>query len=351
MAELYKFETLSNEYPDLLENLLTGNGFSIEFNDNFKYGGLLDYLNHEHKLDDIEQELFKSFNTTNFEFVLNSLLTAIKINETYKIENKDLWKSYETIKQHLIYAVKGIHPERYSLNIKKLAWSFNIFKSNIFTTNYDLLSYWALLEVKRSKGENNTGDFFLGRRPENLTFQPDYFAEHQFKLYYLHGGLHFFESNGDIIKIRPDKYKILDTITNEYDKGNFPLYVSEGTYENKLAQIKRNRYLNFCYDKLLKTCKGITLFGQSLQPKYDQHLIDAIKSSNVKYIAFGVYETPAESKEFIIENTKKNFNDIGDKEILYFDSHEFFDSVKSIAHKRANTQGFGTILDEFPDLV
>ncbi|QLI45412.1 hypothetical protein DJ67_014160 [Bacillus pumilus] len=44
MTEVYDFKALSEKHPEILDNLLTGNGFSIEFDSNFRYGGLYDYL-------------------------------------------------------------------------------------------------------------------------------------------------------------------------------------------------------------------------------------------------------------------------------------------------------------------
>lgn len=44
MTEVYDFKALSEKHPEILDNLLTGNGFSIEFDSNFRYGGLYDFL-------------------------------------------------------------------------------------------------------------------------------------------------------------------------------------------------------------------------------------------------------------------------------------------------------------------
>lgn len=40
MTELHNFKTLSEQQPEILDNLLTGNGFSRHFYDKFSYGSL-----------------------------------------------------------------------------------------------------------------------------------------------------------------------------------------------------------------------------------------------------------------------------------------------------------------------
>ncbi|MCY7990957.1 DUF4917 family protein [Bacillus haynesii] len=345
MTELYDFKTLSEKHPAILDNLLTGNGFSIEFDSNFRYGGLYEYLQTKDFFKLNEQNLFEAFETTNFELVLNSLLKAHTINQTFDKDTDYINKSYQTIKDILIKAVKEIHPEYYLLDMNKLAWSFNIFKKNIFTTNYDLLSYWALLAVKNKK---QIRDGFLPRDDQKLSFQSNTLEDHHFKLFYLHGALHLYEDRGDIIKIRSTQSSLISDITKEYESGKFPIYISEGASEKKLEQIKRNSYLSFCYQELLNIDGGITILGQGLNPEYDAHLIDAIKKSGVKQIAYGVYATSDTTKDFIIETTKKHFGDISDKELLFYDSKHFFDSVKEIACE--NKKIWGKVGSFFPDI-
>lgn len=331
MPELYDFKALSEKHPEILDNLLTGNGFSIEFDSNFRYGGLYEYLQTKELFNLKQQNLFEAFKTTNFELVLNSLLKAHTINKTLDKDTDYLHESYQTIKDLLIRAVKDIHPEYYFLDTDKLAWSFNFFKKNVFTTNYDLLSYWALLALRNKKFIR---DGFWPRDDGKLSFQSDTLYNNHFKLYYLHGALHLYEDRGDVIKITSTGANLMDDITKEYEKGNFPVYVSEGASEKKLAQIKSNSYLSHSYHELSNSDGGLTIIGQGLNPEYDKHLIDAIKNSKVKFIAYGVFDTPDTSKDYIIETTKKHFGDLGDKELLFYDSRNFFESIKEMAYNQ-----------------
>ncbi len=154
--------------------------------------------------------------------------------------------------------------------------------------------------------------------------------ENPLKLYYLHGGLHFYEAQGEIVKITRGGYRdkrLLDIITHTYDTGNFPLYVSEGTSAQKLAKIENNKYLMHCYSALKKVSGGLTIYGQSLDRECDQHLIDAIKVSDVTHIAFGIYD---------IDNADKIMHEINGLflgtgiEVEYFDSTHFFHSLSEL---------------------
>ncbi|MCY8721002.1 DUF4917 family protein [Bacillus sp. S10C12M] len=348
MSELYDFKTLSEQHTEILENVLTGNGFSRHFHDEFSYGSLFDYIKETQKLREEEAKIFLEFQTQNFELVLNSLSNAKIINNAFDKPIEHLNESYEKIKNLLIDSVNGIHPKRYEIeDLNELAWCFYIFKKNIFTTNYDLLSYWALTEIYKAKRKDPyyIGDYFKGRY---LTFNPEEFDEFKIKVHYLHGALHLFDIHGDIYKIKADKKEdILTKVTKMYSDNKFPIYVAEGSSEEKVIQIKRNKYLSFCFKKFEEMKGGITIIGQSLEKKYDSHIIEAIKNSNVDHIAFGVYQTEEESAPYIMEKIKNHFKS-SKKKIHFFDSHGFFDSVKKIAQEIK--PGFGSYLEKFPDL-
>ncbi|KOS51424.1 MULTISPECIES: DUF4917 family protein [Bacillus amyloliquefaciens group] len=328
MTELYDFKTLAMEYPSILDNLLIGNGFSIEFYNNFRYGGLYDYLLRNQFLNGQELDLFKAFETTNFELVLNSLHTAQKINQTLSIVTNYLDDRYNEIKNLLIKAVQDIHPLYSQLDIPKLAWSLNVFKKSIFTTNYDLLSYWALLKLKDLNRNIRDGFFYRNTSDKTLTFQPDTFEETELKLFHLHGALHFYEDQGEIIKMKAKSEYLLPEIKQKYESGYFPVYVSEGVSEKKLAQIHSNYYLSYCYNSFIEAEGGITILGQGLNPDYDKHLIDAILRSKVNCIAFGVYPTESDTSQFIIETVKRQFGKLDGKQLIFYNSRTFYEYTR-----------------------
>ncbi|CAF1747392.1 hypothetical protein NRS6084_02268 [Bacillus subtilis] len=137
-----KFEDLVTDHPEVLDNFLYGNGFSQAINRDFGYTGLYEKIKAE--LTPVDRELFETvLDTTNFEVVLNSLLKTEAVNNAYQISSDHLHESYRNIKNLLIKAVKDMHPPFCEVNQDKIAWTFHMFRQHIFTTNYDLLTYWG----------------------------------------------------------------------------------------------------------------------------------------------------------------------------------------------------------------
>lgn len=334
-----KFSELGE--PDkLLENLLLGNGFSIWFSDRFLYRSLLDQCDN---LLSEDKELFGRLETSNFETTLNALNNAIIVNSLYGVSHnhKD---SYERIKISLIEAVRKVHLERYEVNQTKLEIAKSLFNKSeyIFTTNYDLLSYWTMLlsnAEKKSQGEKY-GDAFNYDYKENQRISNDlYFAEKFSKntgkmIYYLHGGLHLYV-NGRIKKLYSRSTdRLLNTLEENIDKGLPPLFVSEGDWALKKKTIEANTYLNFCYERLKHTAGNLTVFGHSLDEKTDLHMIQAINYSKVKKVIYGVYCPGKTESQLRLEEARIKHN-LEEKEVIFYDASSLFDFTYDV--------GFGSL--------
>ncbi|MBD8847071.1 DUF4917 family protein [Priestia megaterium] len=323
--DLISFKELIEGEENFLENLLFGNGFSRGFHD-FSYDTL--YKVAEDKLTPKQKHLFEAFtNTSNFEEILHALKTAIRINDLYNITDDDLQKEYLHIKNALIRSVRDIHPQFDCLGTEKilmLVKVFLLFKDNIFTTNYDLLSYWAQVKVAQFKDYKCITDLFGKQPKEYLHFKKEKVTLNATKLYFLHGGLHLFmDKNGDVRKVvRNDKSELLlDAIETSINEGNLPLYVAEGNSEDKYKAIQNNTYLEYCYNSLSNLDGYLTIFGQDLG-KSDNHLINGINQSKVEKVAFGIYDI---SKSGDIKERIKQA--IPNKEIVFFNSNDFLTTV------------------------
>ncbi|MFE0565886.1 DUF4917 family protein [Priestia megaterium] len=322
---LCTFKQLIEKDDMFLDNFLFGNGFSRGFHD-FGYQTL--YKVAEDKLTPKQKHLFKTFtNTSNFEEILHALKTTMKVNDLYNISNDDLQKEYLHIKDTLIRSVHDIHPEFDYLGNEKilmLVKVFLLFKGNIFTTNYDLLSYWGQVKVSHFRNYKNITDLF-GKRPKGyLHFKKEKEDPNATTLYFLHGGLHLFmDDKGDVRKVvkKDTSELLLDAIEESINEGNLPLYVAEGNSDDKYKAIQSNFYLDHCYDSLNNLTGYLTIYGQDLGNS-DNHLIDAVKQSKVKKIAYGIYDVAhsGEIKERIIQS-------IPEKEIVFFDSRDFVTTI------------------------
>jgi len=57
---------------------------------------------------------------------------------------------------------------------------------------------------------------------------------------------------------------------------SIPLFISEGTFRDKRAAITRNDYLSFAYHRFSKHRGSMVVFGHSLTPEFDNHLLDGM---------------------------------------------------------------------------
>src|SRR5690606_26493365 len=81
-------------------------------------------------------------------------------------------------------------------------------------------------------------------------------------IFYVHGALPFFDAGSQVVKeeYRHSAY-LLENISSRMDGGEYPIFVTAGNGEQKLAHIRHNQYLTFCYDKLSTITGTLVTFG------------------------------------------------------------------------------------------
>ena len=267
-------------------DLLLGNGFSVNIDRDFSYTKLLNIASE--KYTDEETRMFKKFNTVNFEDILYRYNVSIVVSKIYgQLGFKgDLVKSEKRIRNSLISTVQSIHTPYSDINrldiLGKINREFKRYKS-IFTTNYDLIPYWAVMEDHKKFVDYfwNSGSYFD-------EFETD-ISSTKIAIYYLHGALHIFENEGDTYKIVSKGKALLDKVYSEIENGGMPLFISEGESSYKLSKIKSSDYLMFCLRKLRNSENDVVVFGHSFSEKFDQHIIDALKNGKKKTIAISIF--------------------------------------------------------------
>lgn len=284
------------------KNLLIGNGFSIAYDKTiFSYDALNKFI--EDSQDDALNKLFKICETNNFEQIMHQLEITAKLMREFEAEETLIEKIVSTsivLKASLIEAIEKLHPE-HVFKIKeeeiemceKFIVDFVKSFGYIFSTNYDLLLYWVLMK----HGEKNEFDFSDGFGRDtldedgNITNQqkkPElYWGKYMDRqsIFFLHGSLPLFYDGIILTKETYDNKKnILEKITKKMDKGHFPLFVTGGTFREKLNQILLNPYLKFCYDKLSDIEGSLITFGFNFGQN-DQHIINAINKASTNRLS------------------------------------------------------------------
>lgn len=313
--------------------ILIGNGASRAIWEDFAYDSLFENARtvEEKPLSQSELSVFEAMQTRSFEQVLGALKTTSRVNKALAVSSAAPRNRYYAIKEALINTVHGVHiPWRLvqSSTLAKINQELACY-ATVFTSNYDLLNYWAILHTP------GVDDLFRG---PDACFDLRDTATDASRILYLHGGLHLVRNlDGTARKLPSTDSTLLSSfaINNTLKTlDDVPLFVSEGKVEEKLKTIRSSDYLSFCYEQLLKHKGALCLFGHNLGPQ-DWHLVQAIRQSEVKTLAISVFgRSPA-----FIQHQKRHFTGLFEGmsvQLHFFDArtHALGDPTLSVAVER-----------------
>jgi len=283
--------------------LLLGNGFSIALrHDIFSYESLYKHAN----LTEAPhlEGLFEALGTQDFEIVIRQLADAARLISIYRPEETELFQALTAdarkLKQILVEAIASRHPDRpYDVSVEQYqrCRTFLAPFGHIYTLNYDVLLYWALMQDEVDDLNIRPDDGF--RHPEDNPDEPyvSWQEAHKPTVHYLHGALHLFDTGADIVKYTWSKtdIPIVEQIRASLDAENYPLFVAEGTSLSKRAKIMHNAYLH----KALRSFEGcantsnasMVIYGHSLADN-DQHVLRLIERGKVSQLYVSLYGPP-----------------------------------------------------------
>lgn len=252
------------------------------------------------------------------------------------------------MKNILVTAIAGRHPERPSDIIEEQYRACRAFLAHfvgddrdrrnaggkdlrgyIYTVNYDLLLYWALLhdQVVHWNAENPLETVFEATQPLQhddgfrapddepeapyVTWDAEGAADGQ-NIHFLHGALHLFDSGPDVQKKcweRAGGVPLVDQIRAALDENKFPLFVSEGDTGSKLARIRHSGYLQRSLKSFAAVCRSPTaslfIFGHSLAEN-DEHVLRQIEKGKVRNLYVSLHDNPnSESNRAIIGRARR----------------------------------------------
>jgi hypothetical protein len=217
-------------------HLLLGNGFSIALRpDIFSYQSL--YENADFSKAPHAKQIFDLLGTSDFETVIRALVNAAKLLKAYQGVTPGLFDSLNQdaaeLKNVLVTAVGKHHPDRpFDIEKKQYAACRNFLSSfdHIYTLNYDILLYWALMQDEVDELDLRPDDGF--RHPEDGEDAPYvvWLEAHSPTVHFLHGALHLFDDGDQIIKYTWSKTDVplIEQIRVSLDRSRYPLFVSEG---------------------------------------------------------------------------------------------------------------------------
>lgn len=281
------------------KHILMGNGFSIALKpDIFTYGALFD--NADFSEVPHSREVFDALETRDFEAVIRLLVDMAKALRCYQGISSELITQIEqdatAIKTILANAIAQNHPDRpYDIANEQYA-ACRIFLSNfshIYTLNYDVLLYWALMHDDVDELIIRCDDGF--RHPEGNEDAPyvSWQDSTSTTVHFLHGALHIFDAGYEITKYTWSKtdVPIVDQVRTALDDGKYPLFVAEGRSSDKLDKIMHSAYLHKALRSFSSIGGSLFIFGHSFDDN-DDHILKKIPESKVTELYVGLFGDP-----------------------------------------------------------
>ena len=279
--------------------LLLGNGASISIDSRFNYRSLYERAKEAGRLTAM-QRVFESFETVDFELVLQACLHASRVNAALGLPDSEITSAYRKIRDALIETVHDVHPRQHEVDLAKLdaAAAFVSNFARVVTLNYDLTLYWVLMRlINTTNGALDVRDAFL---PGG--FAPDKIEENALMFFYPHGALFLVRDllGRESKLLRSEDTDLLETIAIKCNGGEHsPVFVSEGTSVAKRHAIGRSAYLSYVYEKVLPDLGNTVAYGLSFDLK-DDHILQAMSNSPPQHMAVSVFSgaTAADQQEY-----------------------------------------------------
>lgn len=323
-ATVYTWAAIENDFD---HGLILGNGASIAFDQRFAYHSLKDSAQDLELISADVQRVFEHLETADFELVLRMLWHASKINQALEVADVRTTQAYESVRDALIEVVRAIHVSHEEVHDRlAAAATFMSRFSTVISLSYDVLVYWAILAGNEDAPNRFKDCFVNGEFQQDWQrFRKPYGVNRRATLVvYPHGNLALAaDLPGGEFKIRTAPGAgLLDTVFDRWRAGETtPVFVSEGTSEQKRAAIRRSPYLSTVYEEVLPDLgESVVVFGWSVSEN-DDHLLDQVCRGAVHRFAVAVDPEEADLGEFEAMVHRKLEERLGRNrfELMFFD--------------------------------
>jgi hypothetical protein len=289
---IHDWDDISNNYRG---TLLLGNGASRAVDARFGYESLVEYaFNHGLLTEDI-QSLFRFFQTEDFELILRLVWQASNVNQSLNIPDERTHDAYVRVRDSLIQAVRNIHPEYQEVS-DQIPTIYNFIKrfATAISLNYDLVLYWAVMYGQDIHDRCSLKDCFVDGvfyEDWRRLRQPIWGNTSTTLAFYPHGSLvlarNLVESE---FKVEGNGSGLLESILGAWQTEQcVPLFVSEGTAQQKISSIQSSSYLNTVYREVLTSLSpDLVIYGWGLWEQ-DLYILSRMSASGINRVAVSVY--------------------------------------------------------------
>jgi len=273
-------------------HLLLGNGFSVAYDNSiFSYNALFNFVSSLN--DPLLSRVLGAMKTKNFELMMAQLDAFSALLEVFDSDpalKAKVAAANEGLRRSLIAAINSLHPEHVfkmsdeqSTTCARFLNRFLETGGSLFTSNYDLLLYWVLMRQNIPNACDGFGRELLNPVEfENRTEEANWSElrwgpnKSQQNVFYVHGALPLFDTGTEVEKEQYDSNGyLLENINARIEAQHYPVFVTAGSGDDKVAQIRANPYLADCYEHLCNIDGSVVTFGFGFGDS-DLHIIEAL---------------------------------------------------------------------------
>jgi len=303
--------------------ILLGNGASIAVSRRFDYRSLQAHAQQNGLLADDVNDLFTFFETFDFELILRLVWQASNVNRSLRIPDDRTHQAYLNVRECLIQAVREVHPD-YEQVSDHLPCMYQFLRSfdTVLSLNYDLLVYWTMTYGLDVQDGHQFKDCFLWNGAFDdawRRFRELYRERTNTLVFYPHGSLalcrNIVEQES---KIHNAGAGLLGAILREWRSERVvPLFVSEGTMQQKVSSIQNSYYLSTVYREVLTSQRiTLTLYGWGLG-EHDRHLLRRMRGTGIQRVAVSVFRGDQVYCNYAYQVIQ---DDLGPVHVDFFDS-------------------------------
>lgn len=276
-------------------SLILGNGASIAVDRRFSYPSLIEYARDNQLLTEDVHQLFSFFDTADFELVLRLVWQASNVNRSLHIFDERTHQAYLRVRDCLIESVRNIHPE-YQEILPHLPSIYDFLKDfrTVISLSYDLIVYWTIMYGQSIVDHHSLKDCFINGDFCNnwkILRQPIYRARSTTLVFYPHGSLVLCRDKVESeFKIYGNGLNLLHAILRKWETELVvPLFVSEGSSQQKINSIQSSNYLNIVYREVLTNLEdSLVIYGWGLGEQ-DSYILKQIALAGIRKVAISVY--------------------------------------------------------------
>lgn len=315
------WEAISRNYGC---TILLGNGASMAVSPRFAYDSLRERAIQRGFLPEDAQRLFDFFGH-DFELILRIVWQASNVNRSLGIHDERTHAAYTNVRNCLIQTVRDIHPEYHEVSgflpsIYRFLRNFQ----TVISLNYDLVVYWTMTYGLDVRDWHAFKDCFVGGGvfDDNWRrFRERIYGERSNTLvFYPHGSLalcrNLVEHESKIHA--GNSAGLLETILGHWQTERVvPLFVSEGTWQQKVTSIRNSYYLSTVYREVLASQRDtLVVYGWGFAEQ-DLHLLQRMQGTGIRRVAVSVHRR---DQAYCYRAYQAIRDTLGQLEVEFFDS-------------------------------